>query len=54
MNQLEILFIFLGFTSGVIVTIFAMNYSLKNIKKQVSILRGPVYYWSRQMPVAKG
>ena len=54
MNQLEILFIFLGFTSGVIVTIFAMNYSLKNIKKQVSKLRGQVYYWSRQMPVAKG
>ena len=54
MTQIEVLFTFLGFTSGVMVTIFAMNYSLKNIKQQVSKLRGQVYYWSRQMPVAKG
>jgi len=33
---------------------YYMNYSLKNIKQQVSKLRGQVYYWSRQMPVTKG
>ena len=54
MTQIEVLFTFLGFTSGVMVTIFAKNYSLKNIKQQVSKLRGQVYYWSRQMPVSKG
>ena len=54
MTQIEVLFTFLGFTSGVMVTIFAMNYSLKNIKQQVSKLRGQVYYWSRQMPVSNG
>tara|TARA_R100000458_G_scaffold19154_1_gene16750 strand:- start:172 stop:363 length:192 start_codon:yes stop_codon:yes gene_type:complete len=54
MNELDVLFTLIGFTCGVIVTIFVMSYSLKNLKEQISKLRGQVYYWSRQIPVSKG
>jgi len=51
MTLLEVLFTITGFLLGCIVTNFCYCFSFKNLRNQVSKLRGQVYYWSRQMPI---
>jgi len=47
----------LMFTSGIVVGLVASmvfyHCSIKRLKQQLYKLKGQVYYWSRQMPVAK-
>ena len=51
---MEKYFIFLmGFTSGLLITYLLCYFPMKNMKIQVTKLRGQVYYWSRQMPIGK-
>ena len=51
--ETEILFTFIGFLCGVIVSILVFSFSLHNLKQQVTKLKKQVYYWSRQIPVRK-
>ena len=53
MTQFEWLILLLGFLGGAITISFCYCYPMRTLKSQIYKLRGQVYYWSRQMPVAK-
>ena len=49
----QMLFTLISFLCGIIVSIFIFSFYLNNLKQQIMKLEKQVYYWSRQMPVAK-
>ena len=53
MNLFEWLMLFVGFSGGVIITGVYYYFPLKNLRRQLYKIKGQVYYWSRQIPVAK-
>ena len=53
MTQIEWLMLALGFSMGCIFSTVYFSFPMKRLRRQVYKLRGQVYYWSRQMPVAK-
>ena len=53
MEIYQLLMLFMGFTTGVIVVFIYYYFPMKKLKEQVWIFKGQVYYWSRQMPVNK-
>ena len=53
MTTYELLMLFIGFAAGIMTSYFICYIPLKRLKNRVSKLKGQVYYWSRQMPVAK-
>ena len=54
MTVFEYLMFATGFVAGVIVVGICFHRPIKRLRRQLYRLRGQVYYWSRQMPVAKG
>lgn len=53
MTQFEWLILAIGFCFGSLITHIMCTFPMKRLRKQLYKLRGQVYYWSRQMPVAK-
>jgi hypothetical protein len=53
MSLFEYLMLFVGFSGGVIITGVYYYFPLKKLRNQLYKVKGQVYYWSRQMPVAK-
>ena len=53
MTTYELLILFVGFAAGVIISYIIYYKPLRALKWQVKKLKGQVYYWSRQMPIAK-
>jgi hypothetical protein len=45
--------LFVGFFGGVVITGAYYYFPLKSLRNQLYKIKGQVYYWSRQMPVAK-
>ena len=54
MTQFEWLVLAVGLLSGSFITSVCYCFPMRKLKRQLYKLRGQVYYWSRQMPVAKG
>lgn len=53
MTQFEWLVLAVGLLSGSFITSVCYCFPMRKLKRQLYKLRGQVYYWSRQMPVAK-
>ncbi len=53
MTTYELLMLFMGFAVGTITMLAYYYFPMKKLRNQVWKLKGQVYYWSRQMPVAK-
>ena len=53
MSLFEYLILFVRLSGGVIITGVYYYFPLKKLRNQLYKVKGQVYYWSRQMPVAK-
>lgn len=51
-TQFEVMLFILGLLLGAFITMVASYISLRKIRRQLYKLRGQLYYWFRQRPVA--